>query len=455
VNIVKQVLTTVENTIKKYKMFDGVDCAVIAFSSGPDSVCLLDVLHRIYGGKINFHLVYINHGLRAPESLNKEERLTKRYAEKYNLDYKIIKIKVKKTGTGIEDAARRKRYDVLLDYMEATDCRRIVLGHNCDDLVETFLMNMIRGSGARGLRSIPAVRLPFVRPLIDLKKEEILEYLRKKRLSFTRDRTNRSIIYRRNFVRRRIIPEILKINSEFHKTIKKEIEILKEDDDYLEREAERVYRSAVVEETDHISLDIKKILRYNSAVTKRVVMRVIKRLHGDLNGFESKHFEEILGLKIRESGKKIDLPKGLYARREYDRITIGIARPADFTFIPLDVDKQGSIEAGDYLLKFRVVAKFSLNRRKSNVEVFDLDKLELPLFLRNRKRGDYIETKVGKKKFKKIYNEFKIPRHKRDRMLLLCDQKGVLMIPGFVRAYRAFIDKKTKRFLVVEVEYTG
>ena len=163
-------------------MFKSVKRVVIAFSSGPDSVCLLDTLFNFYHDKIDFHLVYLNHGLRPQEYLSKEEALTKKYAMKYNIKYKIIPLKVSRTNLGSEGTARQMRHKVLCKYLRRINGQVIALGHNLDDVVETFFMNLIRGSGARGLRSIPAKRQPFVRPLIDLKKIEIIKYLRNKRL---------------------------------------------------------------------------------------------------------------------------------------------------------------------------------------------------------------------------------------------------------------------------------
>lgn len=433
-------------------MLAGVKKLIISFSSGPDSVCLLDILYTLYADTITFHLVYINHGLRPKKYLTIEQKLTKTYASQYHVDHTIIKINVTKGKTGIEAAARQMRYKTLLNHMKKIGAQRIALGHNLDDVVETFLMNLLRGSGARGLRSIPPVRVPFIRPLINVKKQEILSFLKRKDFSYSLDETNIHSNYRRNLLRNKIIPQLLKINPDLYETIRREIDILRQDDDELEKRAEKVYKRLTKRGIHYISLDLKSILRYNSAVIKRVFMRVIKELLNSLDGYESKHFDAMIGLKDKESSKAIDLPKGLYARREYDNIVIGLKRPIEFIKVPIETDGD-KVHYGNVVLRTRTVPRFDLKRLQPNCEVFDLDKLTTPLFIRNRRRGDFVETKVGKKKMKKIYNEYKIPMHRRDDVLMLCDQKGILWLFGIVRAFRGFINKRTKKVLVVEFEH--
>ena len=449
--IEEKMIQSVKETIDKHGMLVDVKKVLIAFSSGPDSVCLLDTLHSLYSKRIEFQLIYVNHGLRPKRVLKKEETLTKKYAVKYNINYKITYLKLKKKKLGLEASARMARYKTLLHYMNGFGAQRIALGHNLDDVLETFFINLLRGSGALGLMSIPAVRLPFIRPLIDLKKVEILNFLKQRKLPYSLDRTNWDLKFRRNLLRHKIITQLIKINPNLHETIKREIEILKKDDAYLEKLAEKAYQRSVKRGKNYIALDLKRILHYNSPIINRVVIRVIKELRGDLEGYENKHFEGIISLKDKQSGKKIVLPKGLYAQREYGCIVIGFTEPVEqvkWTISP----KVELIIPKRLIFRTCIVKHCDFKKLKTNKEVFDLEKLEPPLFIRNRRRGDYINTKIGKKKLKKIFNEFKISPHKRNEIMMLCDQKGILWILGIARAFRGFIDKKTKKILVAEFE---
>lgn len=451
--IENKILTAVKRTVEEHNMLKGIKRAVIAFSAGPDSVCLLDVLKTIYGDKIKFCLAYINHGLRPKNILKKEEELTRLYAGHYKCACKIIKIKVSKTKKGIEAEARERRYNALISYAKKISANRIILGHNLDDLVETFFMNLIRGSGTLGLLSIPAVRLPYVRPLIDIKKSEILSYLRKKGLSFSMDLTNLNLNIRRNYVRKKIIPLMLNLNPQLYEIVKREIAILHNDEKFLQDFVKKLFKKAVKKRSDGFTIDLNHLFCYNKAIVTRIIMEIIKSLKGDLTGITSKHIEAIIGLKSKLSGKKILLPQNLYAQRIFGKIFVGCCNKSKIEkfYIPLKIGEEVII--GSLKLNLNLVRKYDLNRPLANCEVFDFAKIYPPLFLRSRKAGDTIRIKNGRKKLKEIFNEAKIPVSERENVMLLCDQHNILWVIGVRRAELAYIDKKTENILRVKFEY--
>ena len=451
VSIANRLLRKVETTIEEHRLLGGVSKVIIAFSGGPDSVCLLDVLYRIFHDRIEFEMVYVNHGLRPTGELRREETKVRSYAKRYKIPCTIIPVRVRTSGLGLEAAARKARYDALHSQLEKTGAERIVLGHNLDDLVETFLLNMVRGSGMSGMRAIPVKRLPYVRPLLYCRKTDIMNYVKARRLSYVMDRTNLSLEHRRNLIRRRILPILLKLNPEIHETIRRESQIMKRDDEYIWAQALRAYEKTVRLEKGCAVLDIGRLKRYNKAVAIRLVMKAIEELSGSLDGYESKHYHSIYGLTNRECSKKINLPKGLYAQREYGKIAIGGERAARSFEIPVEIER-GRLAVGNWLLKMRVEKGHGRVEGAENREVFDLERLALPLYVRNKRPGDVIETKVGRKKLKKIYSEQRIPPRERGSTLLLCDQRGILWVIGFARAYRGFVSSSTRKKLAVEFE---
>ncbi|MGB7054855.1 MAG: tRNA lysidine(34) synthetase TilS, partial [bacterium] len=257
--------------------------------------------------------------------------------------------------------------------------------------------------------------------------------------------------YRRNQLRIKVLPILQKINPEIHEAVRREIEILKQDDEYIWKQAEKTYPRVARVEKDCVLLDLRKIVRYNLSLVNRLVMRAIQDLVGSLDGFGSKHYHAVVNLKNKESGKKVTLPKGLYAQREREKIVIGCRRPRARIEVPLHING-GDSAVGGCKLNIRILERWNLSRRHRNCEVFDLDSIELPLFVRNRRNGDLIETKIGRKKVKKIYSEHRIGPRVRENTMLLCDQKGILWILGVARAFRGFVGKETKRFLVVDFE---
>lgn len=453
-SIQSHIFTEVKHTVEKHRMFEKVKQAIVAFSGGTDSVCLLNVIHSLYKNKVQCNIMYVNHGLRTPSVLKEEENLTKYYAVKYNMKCKIVRVQVKKGNIGIEAAAREARYAVLQQYMEDAHASCILLGHNSDDVVETFLMNMIRGSGAAGLSAMAPVRLPFIRPLFYIRKNEICKYVRAKKLSFSEDKTNENLEYRRNLLRHKIIPQLLKINPEFHSAVLRTIQLIQQDNVCLDEYVEEVYKSVGKQEQEHVVLDIKKLLNYNPAVVGRIIRQAIKDINNGLEGFESKHIAALVSLKDKSSNKRIDLPKQLYGQREFNTIVIGKKHRVRRRSIRVD-PKGDVVKLDSSIVRIRTEERFDLKKRQKGCEVFDLDKLVLPLEFRPRRQGDVLKTRVGKRMLKKIYSEQKIPPHRRAELMMFCDQRGILMIPGVARAYRGYVKKETRRFLVVDHEYTS
>lgn len=446
-----KILNEVKKTIEKYGMFNDVGKAVIGFSSGPDSVCLIDVLKKIYDDKINFFLVYVNHGLRSKEVLRREEELTAYYARKYNCGFEIMKIEIPRTKKGIEAEARERRHNILVEYARKISAQRIVLGHNLDDLIETFFLNLIRGSGNIGLQSIPPVRLPFVRPLINTKKVDILRYLRMRRLRFSEDLSNLDTNIRRNYIRQKIIPEFIKLNPRIYETIKREIEILHNDEEFLQKAVARVYKKLVEKKGCEYILDLNHLMYYNKTIGNRVIMRAIMELKGDLEGIESKHIEAIRGLKDKKSGRKLTLPYDLYAQKIYDRVLLGFVKKEDDGEFFIEIGIGESLRVKNLIVRTEVIEGFDL--KEKDCEFFDLSEVSPPLVLRNRRPGDVVAIKNGTKKLKEILNEKRVPVNQRNEVVVLCDEKGILWMPGIYRAYRAYIGENTRKILKVKCEH--
>jgi tRNA(Ile)-lysidine synthase len=313
------------------------------------------------------------------------------------------------------------------------------------------LLNILRGSGVRGLRSIPAKRGLFVRPLINVKKSDVLCYLRARKLSYAIDKTNLSLAHRRNLLRIKVLPVLQRLNPEIHGAVRREIEILKQDDEYIWAQVEKVYPKVVHTEKDCVLLDLHKIVRYNLSLVNRIVMKAILDTVGSLDGFESKHYHAILSLISKQSGKRLVLPKGLYALRDHETIVIGYRRPKARMVNTVRVSVGVSV-VGDHKLRLRVLDSWNSRQSRRNREVFDLDALDVPLYVRGRKDGDIIKMKIGRKKVKKIFSERRVSSRIRDHALMLCDQNGILWILGVARAFRGFVTERTKRFLVVDFE---
>ncbi|HEX7320241.1 MAG TPA: tRNA lysidine(34) synthetase TilS [bacterium] len=443
----------VDRTVRDERMLSRAKKILIAFSAGPDSVCLLDALHRLYGHKVAMSLVYLDHGLRSERAISREKKLARHYAHIYGIPGKVIRIKVDagKGRLGIEGEARESRYQALIRRARAVKADRIALGHNLDDVVETFFLNILRGSGATGLMAIPAVRLPFIRPLIAVRKRDIIVYLRQNKLRSATDRSNRRLSFRRNFLRHKVIPLLETINPRLHEHIRNQIELLRRDEAYFQQKAESALKRVVTQHQSGAALDTSRLMRYTMPVRSRALRLVIKSLCGDLAGYESKHIDAIAGLIAKESGKKIILPKGMYAQRDHGLIVIG--RAGQNRAFERTLGLRGKILLpGGCRIKSRTVRHYDLSKRIAGNEVFDLDKLALPMVVRSRRPGDVLEGARGRIALKKILSAARVPQDRRPGIIVLADQKGILWIPGVKRAVRAYIGRTTKRFLLVTCE---
>ncbi len=246
---------------------------------------------------------------------------------------------------------------------------------------------------------------------------------------------------------------MLKINPNLHGTLIREIDILSLEDKFLDRLAEKAFAKVARIAENHVILDIGSIVDYNPAIANRVVRLALKEYAGTLDGYESKHFAAILRLISSRSGKKIDLPKHLCAYREYGNIIIGRDEKARSIDRKLDLSVK-SVKVAGLRVNIDVSKKPGPVRTNRYEQVFDLDELSLPLNIRTRKEGDSVVIKSGRTKLKKVFQAEKVPYSLREAPILLCDRKGILWVLGIKRAYRALVNKNTKKVLVVNFEYT-
>lgn len=301
----------VEKTIKKYNLIKDNDSIVIGVSGGPDSIALLDILRKKENIKI--YVAHINHMAR--EDAGQDEEYVIQYCKKNNIPVFTKKIdiikKSKQEKIGTEQAGRQARYEFFEEIMQKTNSNKIATAHNKNDLVETLIMNQIRGSGVSGLKSIEPIRDgKFIRPLIEAKREEIEKYCEDKKLNPRYDYTNKENVYTRNKIRNVIIPYIQEnINPNIIESLTRLSQIATEESDYIQKQTQKSYNEILEKrEQENIQLNLIEFNKLDMVIKKRVVMYTINELVGNTREIEKINIEDIIKLCTRAIGNKYLLP---------------------------------------------------------------------------------------------------------------------------------------------------
>lgn len=312
-------------TIKKYNLIEDGDKLVLGVSGGPDSITMLNILNNIKNQNIiNFDLIvaHINHGLR--ENAKIDEKYVKEFCEKISISCYVLNTNVneiaKKEKKGLEETGRKIRYEFFNNILKKTNSNKIAIAHNANDNVETIIMNIIRGSGLSGLKGIEAINNIYIRPLIEIKRDEIEKYCEDKNLNPRHDESNDDNTYTRNKIRNVAIPYIKKeMNPNIIDTITRLSLIVKDDINYLEKETEKSYNNIVIEEfiennvynfqnSAKIILDLKKFNNLEKTIQKRVLLYAINKLFGSMQGIERIHIEDMIKLCNKNIGNKFLTP---------------------------------------------------------------------------------------------------------------------------------------------------
>ena len=272
-----------KKTLFSCNLIRPVDRILLAVSGGPDSICLLHLFYRLRKRYPNLWLevAYINHGLR-PQEIENEIKLITDYKEKYELPFWERKINIKDTESlGLEASARKARYESLLRLAKIRNINKIATGHNLDDQVETIIFNLLRGSGPEGVVGMPINRelisgINLIRPLIKISRNEIKDYLNKNNLKYCNDSSNKLLIFTRNRIRHKLVPELEKINPGFKEHLVNLSYWSEIKERYFERIVNKIERELVSDNRQKkINLDLTQILKYNTYIQYKLLRSLL------------------------------------------------------------------------------------------------------------------------------------------------------------------------------------
>ena len=301
-----------QNFIFHEKLFSRGDKIIIGVSGGPDSTCLamlLDELKDKYDSEI--FLIHVNYGLRGDDS-EKDEEFVREFAKKKGLGLKVVKFSgnpesvlgASQKKRNSEERMRDFRYSIFENERKKKGFDWIAVGHNTDDQVETFFLNLFRGAGIAGLGGMKAKRGKIIRPLLNFSKKEILDFLEERDQDFRIDESNLRLEFSRNKIRQELIPFIEKEYSSQLKTrVANLIENLQDAIEIVQYKTKEEYEKVVTEDSGKITIDVEKFLSLDSSLQGFVFRRAIKELKGDLKNISKSNFFEFMKIAKSEKGK--------------------------------------------------------------------------------------------------------------------------------------------------------
>jgi tRNA(Ile)-lysidine synthase len=438
-NLIPSILVRVQETMRRHHMIEPRDHIGVAVSGGIDSVALLDILASLRDQlHITLMVLHLNHGIRGEEAA-RDERFVQDLSLRYNLPYCGTEADVpayrKANSLSLQEAARELRYRFFAEAIQTYDLDKVAIGQSADDQAETVLMRLIKRGGARGLAGIPPVRGAYVRPLIEVWREEIAHYAEHKGLSFVQDSSNSNEHYLRNRIRRTLLPALAGYNPSIKKRLLHLAQILGEDAGYLEGLAAEVAAGIILTQGEEVVIPIPSLIALPDALQARVLQRAFTQASSG-GVLEFTHVHGIREL-IREGGgtKEIALPQGYTAKRSYERLTVGK------TVTSLQV-KEGETElvipgrtrlAG---MGVEIDATIAHGRTDPHADphaaYLDYQHVVLPLRARSFAPGDtFVPLGMhAPKKLKHFFIDLKIPRAERGKIPLIISGRDICWVAG-------------------------
>lgn len=389
-------------------------------------MALLHYLINNYKDKLI--VAHINHNVR--KQSNTEELFLSNYCKDNNITFECMKITEYKENN-FENEARKKRYKFYKEILTKYNSSYLFLAHHADDLMETIIMKITRGSNINGYAGIKKISYQdnyyIVRPFLDYTKQDILEYIKKYNITYYDDYTNNDITYTRNRIRHNIIPLLKKEDINIHKKFIKYSNTLNEYNDYINYEVNNIIKDIYINNT----LYLDKFNTMHPFIKKNILYHILNNIYNNKDNIvKDIHIKNILNL-INNSKPNItiNMPNNIYVTKEYNILIF--SNKYSIKNYNIKFDKKVSIN--NFIIE--QIEDTQLNG--NDICRLNSNEISLPLYIRNKKDGDYIEL-LGlnkKKKIKEIFIECKIPIRQRNNYPVLVDSKNnILWLPNLKKS---------------------
>jgi tRNA(Ile)-lysidine synthase len=449
---------------------------LVAVSGGPDSVALLHLLYELREELgVGLEVAHLEHGIRGEEA-KADARFVAELTEALKLPFHLKEIDLPRmksnAGKGnLEAWARAERYRFFADAVREGKLDKVATAHTEDDQAETVLMWLLRGTGMKGLGGMSPLHphrvaagdsvatLTVIRPLIEISKAEIVEYLEERKLNYRVDRSNLDSSLLRNWIRLELLPKIRqRVGSGFSARLSRQAELLRDEDSLLAELARKSYESM----RDSNGLSRAALLKEPEALQRRILRHWIGQTRGHLRGLEFVHIDEFLRLMNEGPPQgRLSIPGGWELVREYETLKLAKAsrslKRICYTY-EFSIGTVLSVpEAGMQLYSKQVDGSVGAMPTEPMEALFDLNELPRKLVVRNFRRGDRFEPlgMSGHKKVKDLFIDKKVPLSVRATLPLLTTGAEILWIPGYGRSGIARVSAKTTSVLHIKAVSIG
>ena len=462
----------VEKYIEQYHMIEKGDRIVLGVSGGADSISLFFVMLEL-SEKYNIEIVvvHVNHGIRGEEAKQDEEYVQKLCKER-GIDFECVHVKVKELAKqqklSEEEVGRKVRYEAFDQAAKKYNCNKIAVAHNQNDVSETVLLNLFRGSGLKGLVGIEPIRGNVIRPLLCVERSEIEEYLLERNIEYHNDATNFETNYTRNKIRLKVLPYVeAEVNERASEHIAKSAGILSQASSFIDMEACKLYKNCVKEQDGVFEIELESFETGHLILQKEVVRKVLFAIAKKQKDIEMSHVDSVLELIEKGAGKRVDLPYHMEAIHYYNKVVLRKKNLIkEEKMLEIEAVIPGSVRIPDtnMQLSFELITVGEDNRselekmysvkKNDYTKWFDYDKIRNTVLARYRKTGDFFEcnSSGNRKKLKDFFIDQKVPAEKRERILLLADGNHIIWVIGFRISEYYKVNSGTRRILKVIVD---
>jgi tRNA(Ile)-lysidine synthase len=432
--------------ISDNNLFSQGELILLGVSGGIDSMTLADLFRK---SGFNFGIAHCNFKLRGEES-DADELFVGNYARKHDIPFHAIsfdtKLHAKNNGISVQMAARDLRYDWFRKLMSEYAYTKIAVAHHADDNIETFFLNLARGTGLNGLCGMPVKNNDIIRPLFFAARQEISNYALKNNIDYREDSTNAVDKYARNMVRLNIIPQLERINKAFKQTMFSNIEYLRLIQFFVENEIKKISHDICFFKLGVQYININKL---KSIPYINLFLYYILKDYGFKNDI------------INKIATSLDAASG----KQFKSHSHTIVKDRDYLIVAQNPDEnnltQYIITVDDTDMNFPIPLSFEIIKNAATLQIdksancaqFDFDKLAFPLILRKWRHGDsFIPYGMkGRKKLSNFFSDNKYSLIDKERQWILTSGNEIIWIVGRRIDNRFKIDHHTQHVYCIKI----